>query len=343
MNDFGDMNHPATHGPESLSDEAAAWVIRVQSGDATEVEWLALESWLRGDVHRREAFDEAERLYFEFSDRATDLLALPQARPDAATPNLGAYRRRRDIVKSRPTRRWWPSVAVAASAVLALAGAWLMQPFGPSAQTYATDVGQRREIAFADGSRVELNTGSRLIAWVDHRHRRVTLESGEAIFDVAKDHAHPFVVAVGDQKVTVVGTQFDILRYGGLVAVTVNRGLVRVQPANDATAAAVRLGPGDQLRHVEGQTASNVLRVPADDVLAWRSGYVVYSNRTLAEITLDLSRYFAVPIRAQGSAARLMFSGALKIDDEDAVIRAIQGFLPVTAIHSASGIMLIGR
>lgn len=333
---MSDSNH--IHDRDSHAEEAAAWVVRVQSDAATEADWLALETWLSASVARREAFEEAERLWWEFGDRAGNLRALTGTATEPAVVDLNAHRARR-----RPARQWAPSAAVAASAALTLLIVWRTQPFGPPQQTYVTRIGERHQIALADGSVVELNSGSRLTTRVDRTHRRVTLDRGEAIFDVAKDHDHPFVVAVGDQDVTVVGTEFDVLRDDGLISVTVDRGLVRVQSAREDRTPAVGLGPGEQLRHIEGEPISTLVHVPADDVLAWRSGYVVYNDRTLADITRDLNRYFHVPIRARGSTAQLRFSGTLKIDNEDSTVRTLQGFLPVSAVRTANEIVLRPR
>ncbi len=324
------------NGPQTLSDEAATWVVRVQSEGATEADWLALEAWLAQSPLNRVAFDEAEALWWEYGERAPELIAAIQPTLADNVVSLNASR----VSKVTPARSWRQLAAIAASIAVGMFAVWLIQPFAPAQRVYFTQVGQRQEIALADGSRVLLNSGSKLVARVDPRHRNVTLEQGEAVFDVAKDHAHPFVVAVGDQNVTVVGTEFDILRFGGRDVVTVNRGIVSVAPSHGSDGQAVRLTHGDQSRHVEGEATSDVSRVASEDVLSWRDGYVVYTNRTLAEIAKDLNRYFKVPIRIEERAAGLTFSGALRIDNEVDVVRTLEGFLPVKAVRTAKEIVI---
>jgi transmembrane sensor len=336
-----DIDNPRPKGPDAPGEEAAAWVVRVQAEDATREDWLALETWLRASPDHLAAFDEAERLYLEFDRRSADILALQTARTNDSTPNLGA-RRLRSAQANRPVLpRWAPAAAVAAGLAAVALAAWLNQPIAPPAQVYSTEIGQRREVTLADGSSVALNSGSRLIARVDRAHRQLTLDRGEAIFDVAHDKAHPFVVSVGDRVVTDVGTQFDILRYNHEISVTVSRGMVQVVSSGPAAAVAVRLGPGDQFRHREGSRASEVARVGAEQVLAWRAGYVIYDNRTLADIAADLDRYFRVPIQVDPSASRLTFSGALKIDNEETVVHSLQKFMPITAVQVGDRIVLL--
>ncbi len=326
-----------TEERDPLTDEAAKWVIRVQSEAATENDWLSLEAWLATSPEHLAAFGRAEALWRELEDRADELRPLLQEQRPSGVVELPASRRQRQSV-----RQWRAPAAVAASLAIGLFGLWLNQPFGVAPKDYSTRVGERRNITLADGSRVTLNSASRMTARVDPRHRRVTMVAGEAVFDVAKDHAHPFVVAVGDQDVTVVGTEFDILRYAGRVVVTVSRGVVTVQP-RDESGQLVRLVAGDQLSHAEGDTTSDLTHAAASDVLAWRDGYAVYTHRTLADVAADLSRYFAIPIVARGPAARLIFTGALRIDREDEVIRRLVAFMPVKAVPTPQAIVLQAR
>jgi transmembrane sensor len=329
----------AAEDPEVLRAEAASWFVRVQSDAASEQDWLGLEAWLSGSAARRAAYDAVERLWSEL-DEVPSLEAAAQPARAAEVIDFASRRRERQ----KPARRLWPGWALAVSAAILVLGVWVLRPMEPPAQSFSTALGETRQIALADGSRIRLNSASRLMARVDRRVRRVTLQDGEAIFDVAKDSAHPFIVTVGDRQVTVVGTEFDILRHGGQIAVTVSRGVVEVQPATGGPGAApVRLTPGEQLKSREGAPDGAVIRIPVDEVFSWRDGYLVYRTRTLAEVADDLNRYFPTPIRVEGPAARLTFSGALMIDDEDAVIGRLQSFLPIKAVRTRDKVTLSSR
>src|SRR3546814_13124062 len=76
-----------------------------------------------------------------------------------------------------PRRRWlWPA-AIAAS--LALVSVPIYQSF-TGADTYATAVGGFQRLPLADGSRVDLNTNSRLDVASSQAVRRPHLEQGAA-------------------------------------------------------------------------------------------------------------------------------------------------------------------
>jgi transmembrane sensor len=57
-------------------------------------------------------------------------------------------------------------------------------------------------------------------------------------------------------------------------------------------------------------------------------------------VAADLDRFLPTPITVDASAANLRFSGALRLSDEDAMLGALQRFLPVEAVRSAEHIQL---
>jgi transmembrane sensor len=324
--------------PQALRAAAADWLVRVQSDTATETDWLALETWLAGSPERRAAYEAVELLSSEIDDHADQLRASGPSAPPAAVvvPLPRPYKSRRSPA---PAPVW----AAAAAILVAVLIAWGVYERGPTSQVFATARGETRLVRLADGSSVELNSESAMTARVRWDRREITLDHGEAIFDVAKDPSHPFKVAVGDQRVTVVGTQFDILRHDGRITVTVSRGVVTVGPQAAKGSTAVRLTPGEQLQHREGAPTSTLVRLDAGDVLAWRRGYLVYRGSSLAQVAADLNRYFEVPIQVEGGASGLSFSGVLKLDSEDAVVRRLAAFLPIEVVREPGRIRLRSR
>lgn len=302
---------------------AADWFARTRSDAAGEADWLALEAWLSQSPDHLRALEEVERLWLELDD------ASPAPTVRVMPPPT---RKRGPVLPS------WAPAAIAASLVLAVCGLYLMRQPAVAPLVLETAKGQTRTVVLADGSHVQLNSATRVDIRMERRERRAFLDHGEAAFDVSKDPNRPFIVAVADQQVRVVGTEFDILRDQGRVTVSVRRGVVEVRPSKGGDPS--RLHPGDQMVHREGDAQSMVHTVSADDAFAWKQGYVVYKDRPLPEVAADLSRYFPTPIRVEGPARGLTFTGALKVDREEAVVGRLQAFLPVRADRSASQITL---
>jgi transmembrane sensor len=166
------------------------------------------------------------------------------------------------------------------------------------------------------------------------------LAQGEAVFDVAHDARRPFVIAAGDRTIRVVGTQFDVRRRDGRLAVTVARGAVEVRPVGAASGKAYRLHPGQRLEHVEGAAAAHVAAANPGEVLAWRSGRMVYRDRPLAEVVADLNQQFPMPVRIEDPIlAAAPVSGVLVFDDQDAVLRRLALLVPFRAVRSGAGVV----
>ena len=72
-------------------------------------------------------------------------------------------------------------------------------------ETLSTVIGQMREIVLPDGSIVSLNTDSEISVAFSPTVRKICLLRGEALFDVAKNKARPFVVWAGGTQVRAVG------------------------------------------------------------------------------------------------------------------------------------------
>ena len=322
---------------EAAEHDAIAWVLRLDAPDASEADWLALQAWIEASAENRAAYDRAERVTAELRAASPALLRGHAAPPLARRP-LG----RRAAEMRQPRRRMWAGVSglVAAAAALVMFVA-VRQPAQVPADVYQTPKGEARLVALADGSSIHLNSGSRITVRLERKRRFVELTEGEAAFDVAKDASRPFVIAAGERDIRVVGTEFDVLRHDGRLRVTVRRGVVAVQsPDAGRFVRPVLLNAGDQLDHRAGSRTWAVQRVDPNAAFAWRQGDLVYSDRPLDEVVDDLNRYFATPVRVEGDAARLRFSGVLKIDDEVSVVRRLQAFLPIAAAHDRSGVTL---
>jgi len=313
------------YGDDARREDAAAWVVRLEAGDLGETEAVAFDDWLSASPQNAQAFDDAlaiSHAYAHAADEVGQLLADRRAPPRRVD--------RRAVVGFG---------AVAAAAALAVVVA--PQFSGPGADSYVTAKGERRTVQLADGSTIDLNGGTRLTVRFDRDGRHVNLAEGQAVFDVAHDARRPFLVAVGDRTVRVVGTQFDVRRLGGKVSVTVARGAVEVRPADGATGKAYRLHPGQRLDHAEGEALTRVATAEPAEVLGWRSGRLVYRQQPLSEVIEDLNQQFATQIRIEDTAlAAEPISGVLVLDDQDAVIRRLALLVPIQAVRSGPEVVL---
>jgi transmembrane sensor len=185
---------------------------------------------------------------------------------------------------------------------------------------FSTGKGETKVIALKDGSVVTLNTASEIAVSYTDAQRSVELIRGEALFDVAKNKARPFVVAAGDTNVRVVGTSFTVRHLETApVQVLVREGIVEVfKPA--AGLAPVRITANDMAEAGGASTGQIVARaMPVAQVhrqMAWQSGQIAFEGETLAQAAAEFSRYSDTRIVvADPALAREEIAGLFKATD----------------------------
>lgn len=280
----------------SLDAEAAAWLARLH-GDADARP--ALDAWLEEDAEHAAAFARANEVW----------AILPRAaRTGGESPGVATDHRRRPRV----------SLAIAASVVLGLAGAWWsLGTFGD----YTTKPGEQRIATLEDGSRIALNTDTRVDVTFRSGQRHIKLEKGEAMFEVAHDADRPFVVVAGDTRVQALGTVFIVRRSADDVTVTLIKGKVAVsrdQPrAGGAPVRPLILQPGEKLT----EPAEGPVRIetePVDVATAWRRGQTVFRDTPLGAAVTELNRYGGPVILVDDPRlAALPISGVFTTDAAD--------------------------
>ncbi|WP_421738126.1 FecR family protein [Caulobacter sp.] len=297
-----------------LRDDAVAWLVRVQSDQATADDWAALTLWLEASGDHLAAFEEVESVAAELTERAAEIA--PALKTTA--PRIVPLRRRVAL----PV---W-SAAAAAAAVALVVGPMVWRGYQGTPTTYRTGPGETRDVALADGTRIRMDAASTLKVRLGWRARRVEMAEAQATFDVAKDPGRPFLISVGDQQVRVVGTEFNIRHYDGTLRVTVRRGIVEVRQPDQGPAPVARLVAGQSLSHVVGETRSIQAATDPDPAFAWTQNRLVCDNETLGDMVAYLNRRYPVPIKVSPALAGKRFSGVIELGDETVVVQRLAGY-----------------
>ena len=171
--------------------------------------------------------------------------------------------------------------------------------------------GGENTVVLADGTRVHLNAGSKLIypAQFAGKRRMVILE-GEAYFEVTKDEEHPFVVRTHLGEVTVLGTAFNVNAYrdASVCYTTLVHGKVSFSTPEDKT---ITLLPGEQAVISASELSKRSVNV--DEYVGWVNGVYSFNNRTLGEIMQTFERWYDIQVYYETPDLRdIAYSGSVE-------------------------------
>jgi transmembrane sensor len=284
-------------------EEAIDWTIRLREGSADD--WRAFTVWLEADPAHSAAYDEVQG-----TDAALGQLP-PRLRPVVAGPPPAQL-----PVRSR--RGWLVGGGLAAAAAGVLTTVMVQ---APAAYALETRPGETRSVQLADGSRIELNGGTRLV--LDRKNERLaTLERGEALFTVVHDEKRPFEVRVGDDVLHDIGTVFAVLHDAGVY-----------NPKGEA----VRIDPGRKLTDAGGDQVL-LAQIDAATVGGWRDRRLSYSGAPLSRVAADLRRNLGVPVEVAPGLAERRFTGLVQLDGRpELVFQRLSALLGVRAVRSGGG------
>ena len=297
----------------------AAWqaVARLLAGESSPGEAAALRRDLAEHPGRTELVDALDAAISPLrADARTSVdveaaLASVMARGDrpalTVEPGGAAQTPVRGISRPRPPVFWRrPGVLRAAAAVLVLLAGTLvwriLSSLGGAAEPvrYATEVGARRELRLADGSRVVLGPGSRMtVAGEDGRS--VELD-GEAYFEVTHDEDRPFTVTTPSAVIRDLGTAFTVRADSAAgTSVAVTEGVVAISPPQERTQQET-LRAGDRARVHRGRVAVQRRAATRADV-AWTTGRLAFRDAPVTEVVAALKRWYGVTLRVDPSLA----------------------------------------
>jgi transmembrane sensor len=323
-------------------DEAAAfWDSRLRSPLCTEEDRAAFAAWREREPANAAAFERLQGGIGALHDAF------------AASAELRAMHDR--AMEVRPAPQWGRMPAGVAAAITLGVGGWWATTARPPAPAdsglqvasgqgsfHQTGVGELSTVTLSDGSKVTLNTRSRLEVNYTADRRTVKLISGQALFEVAKNKTAPFRVYAGDRAITAVGTVFDVRLDGAKVKVALVEGHVRVAPvkpvvAPGAPAQRVDLAAGEVLE-AEGPAPMLVAAADVRRVVTWRSGLVEFSGEPLVVAVAEMNRYTDHPLRiADPDIAGVRVSGIFRTSEPELFAHLISQVAPITAERAPDG------
>lgn len=284
--------------------EAVDWYVRLHDSAANQATRADWQRWLAADPRHAQAWTRIEQL---------------QQRLGTVPPEIASGA----LEQARQQRR----TALKMFAVLLGAGAigWQGYRASPWSADYATRIGERRQMTLADGTRLELNTNTRVDIRFDAEQRLVYLRQGEILIQTAKD-TRPFSVQTAEGRILALGTRFSVRQDSGLTRVAVSEHAVQVTPLQ-APGRTLRVDAGRRLTFAATQLGN--LQPLATDAEAWTRGMLVSVDWRLADVVDELARYRPGYLGCAVEVGDLRLSGAFNLDDSEVALASLQDALPI--------------
>jgi len=320
---------------QEIDSRAADWAAKRNLRDLTPAEEAEFYAWLKADPRHLGAFGRAEGILARLERVAG--AAIGELRPDLGAAEPGLLRRRTVLAGS--------IAASIAAAGLVGTSLWRRnQADGlATAATFVTGKGQTREIVLADGSVLTLNTSSKVSVEFTTDQRRIRLERGECLFDVAKNRRRPFVVVAGDTQVRAVGTSFSVSMLPRRpLQVLVREGVVELKRADTE---AVWVGASTQaLAPREAPiVAESISSTKLERSLEWQYGRIALDNQTLQDAADEFARYSDVRIVVDPAVANRTVTGLFASNDPVGFAKAAAAVLKLQVEVNNSEVRISGR
>jgi transmembrane sensor len=211
--------------------------------------------------------------------------------------------------------------------------------------TVETGRAERRSIALADGSVVQIDPQTQLRIRFDSHLRQIDLRQGRARFRVAKNPSRPFLVHADSTVVQAVGTEFGVEHRSQGIVVTVAEGRVAVAESSGSTAAPVAMvSTGQQVTVTRSGSAGGVRAVNAERELSWAEGRLTFDNHSVAAVVETFNRYNNLQIHvADPALADRTMSGVFDASDPESFIAFLQSVTSVSVVRSGREITIASK
>jgi ferric-dicitrate binding protein FerR (iron transport regulator) len=312
-------------------------------GQATEPDKISLLRWVEAAPENARIFAEAKNL------RAAGNFKDPTFRIDlkkefdltwSKLPHQ-AEESNNLLVSLRPLLRYTAAVVITGIMSYFLFGYAFRKNHVIAPITYHqvfTSKGQKTQLVLLDGTRVWLNSDSKLKYGNDYNlNERILYLEGEAFFEVAENPAKPFLVKTADITVKALGTSFNVKAFSNddVFETSLLTGSVSIEntllPNN--THSPVVLKPNQRYTFSERPTPTAAILEDKELIAsrAWTGNVLVFQSESLAEIALKLERWFDVKVHVlDPSIINNIYSGTFK--NKESIIQVLTVLKKTTPI-----------
>lgn len=312
-----------------LRREAANWLARLQSGRDSDVEHK-FRQWHDADPRHAAAFESVQRSY--------DQASLLRHSRVVGSRGLEPQVRRTEWTPRRALAAAVAAAVLVPVTVLVVRGGLL--PFGSTDRMMLmTAVGEIRQVTLADGSRVTLDTSTRVEVEIGRSRRTAHLRYGRARFQVAQRNT-PFIVGTASTTITTRQGVIDVEQIDRKSRVQVLGGAADVRRSDQGPSASIALAAGEGLTVNTAGAEQKAIAPPGPD---WTRGMLQFDGTPLADAVALANRYSERHIILVGDLYALKVTGAFRAGDTMGLARALAAAFGLSLQQRADGNLVLSR
>ncbi|WP_286799326.1 FecR domain-containing protein [Pseudomonas sp. UBA4034] len=290
-----------------VADQAVHWLLEMQQGTLTPRQQAAWQQWLNAHSEHQRAWEHIQRVNQRLRGMPSPLAHATLTAPTSS---------RRQALK-----------------LLLLLGAGSAAAWGlrrqhilpPLTADYRSPVGQRRQVQLADGSQLQLNTGSAVDVHFDGEQRLVRLLEGEILLS-ANAGSFPLQVLTGQGLLSSQAARVNVRQFNDHTQVAVLKGRVEVMP-NTYSGLPLVVEAARQVNFT--RKGWDTPRATDANSGAWAEGMLMAAHMRLEDFLGELGRYRRGQLNCDPQVANLLISGSYPLDDSERILDLLEISLPV--------------
>jgi ferric-dicitrate binding protein FerR (iron transport regulator) len=333
-------------------------IIRFLAGETSPEENDLLASWINESSENKSYFNSVRDIWLSTSQISQFGASLSGKQKNAETTTPGKHKRMSAI-------NTLLKIAAIVTLVV-ISGTLLYKQFAGTHEinqgpvTVEATMGSRAVTTLPDGTRVWLNSGSKLTynKQYNTKTREVQL-SGEAYFSVVTNPARPFIVQTGTINIKAVGTKFNVKAYpeDGSIVTTLESGKVIIEGKdNENKDFVLKMKPREVVTYLKEKTPVSQTSQPATDdkkiqtakpieaeqaltkvekvntqlFTSWKDTRWIIEEQRLGDLARDFERRYNIKIQFGSSAAeQFHFSGILENETIEQIMNIMRHTIPI--------------
>jgi transmembrane sensor len=218
---------------------------------------------------------------------------------------------------------------------------WSGNEVAPMQTEIFTENGQVSGMTLADGSKVWINSGTKLSfnSGFNQENREIKVV-GEAFFVAAKKNKFPLIVNLGSLKVVVTGTRFGVSNYAdsGMMNIVLEEGSVEVKSANDHFLAG--LMPNEMIRFNKQEKSMEKIKVIPEHYTSWRNGIIQIYEMPLGEVAVRLEKRYNQKFEVDPAVRDVAFTFTIENESLTEILNVLRKIGSINAVKNGEIIKL---